>query len=136
MVPGANATDRVSRPFSDYNWAPRWKATANLGWNTGAIRANVAGRFIGKYRDYEPLADGTYLNLGSFWVCDANIRFDAGKSLASGNSWLSGTYVELGAVNLFNNLPQFSNTLAGTGFDGTQADLRGRFLYGKIGFKW
>jgi iron complex outermembrane receptor protein len=125
LVPGAPPTDRDSIANLDLNWAPRWKGILGLGYSRGPIVAQIAGRYIGRYRDYLPLLDGDYQTLGNFWLWDANARFNFTKR----------SYFEIGGINLFNTLPQFSNN-GGTGFDGTQADLRGRFLYGKLGTRF
>lgn len=125
LVPGAPPTDRDSIANLDLNWAPRWKGTLGISYSRGPIVAAVSGRYIGKYRDYLPLVDGDFQTLGDFWLWDANVRFNFSKR----------AYIELGGINLFNTLPQFSNN-GGTGFDGTQADIRGRFLYGKLGTRF
>jgi iron complex outermembrane receptor protein len=125
LIPGIPPTDRDSIANLDFNWAPRWKGILALNYSRSSVVAHLSGRYVGKYRDYEPLLDGRYQTLGNFWLCDANVRFEL----------LKRAYIEIGGVNIFNTLPQFSNN-GGTGFDGTQADLRGRFLYGRIGTKW
>jgi outer membrane receptor protein involved in Fe transport len=118
-------TDRDSIANLDLNWAPRWKGILAVTYSRGPVVAHLSGRYVGKYRDYEPLLDGDYQTLGNFWLWDANVRLDLNRR----------AYLEIGGVNIFNTLPQFSNN-GGTGFDGTQADLRGRFVYGRIGAKW
>jgi iron complex outermembrane receptor protein len=125
LVPGAPPTDRDSIANLDFNWAPRWKGILAVTYSRGPVVAHLSGRYVGKYRDYEPLLDGDYQTLGNFWLWDANLRLDLNRR----------AYLEIGGVNIFNTLPQFSNN-GGTGFDGTQADLRGRFVYGRIGAKW
>jgi iron complex outermembrane receptor protein len=125
LVPDAPPTDRDSIANLDLNWAPRWKGILGISYSRGPIVAVVSGRYIGKYRDYLPLVDGDFQTLGNFWLWDANVRFNFSKR----------AYIEIGGINLFNTLPQFSNN-GGTGFDGTQADIRGRFLYGKLGTRF
>ena len=67
---------------------------------------------------------------------DANFRFAFGQFLSADN-WLRGAYAELGAVNLFNTLPQFSMYNGGVvGYDPTQGDIRGRFVHAQFGIKW
>jgi len=67
---GRTRNDRVSTANTDFNWAPRWKATAALGWKLGPYLVDVGGRYLGRYRDYSPLVNGTYQQLGSsgFWM--------------------------------------------------------------------
>jgi iron complex outermembrane receptor protein len=125
LTPGVPPTDRDSIANLDFNWAPRWKGILAVTYSRGPVVAHLSGRYVGKYRDYEPLLDGDYQTLGNFWLWDANVHLDLTRR----------AYVEIGGVNLFNTLPQFSNN-GGTGFDGTQADLRGRYLYGKVGTRF
>jgi iron complex outermembrane receptor protein len=137
LLPGTPPVDRVSSASDDLNWAPRWKGTAALGWTLGPYTANLDGRYVGKYRDYDPLPNGSYLTLGNFWLCDANFRYAVGHALAPQEPWTQDLYLEVGGVNLFNTMPQFSNLAGGfAGYDPTQADIRGRFLYVRMGAKW
>jgi len=128
FTPNAPAVERAGIASDDGNWAPKWKGSVSLGWKLGDYAAAIDGRYIGRYQDY----DSTQ-TIGNFWLCDANVRYSIGRALAP-KGRLAGTFVELGAVNLFNRLPQFSNFQEGTeGFDPAQADLRGRFLYVRLG---
>lgn len=95
---------------------------------------DVTGRYVGKYQDYDPGANGQYLTLGNFWLFDVNARYALGKQFAQNNRFLKNTYLEVGAVNVLNASPQYSND--GAGYDPLEADLRGRFTYAKIGIKW
>jgi len=127
--PGQPSTGRVSLANDDANWTPRWKATAAIEMTKEAWDAAVAGRYTGRYRDYDPLVSHTYLTLGNIWYCDANLRYRL-DSLSPGSQWLRNSAIEIGGVNIFNRLPQFSNMFSGAyGFDILQADVRGRFLY-------
>jgi hypothetical protein len=133
FLPGTSPVDRTSIANDDGNWAPRWRATAALGWSLGSYSATFDGRYVGRYQDY----DSTNHVIGNFWICDANFRFRIGQAIAPNNAWIKGTYVEVGGVNIFNTLPQFSNYFFDTtGYDAAQADIRGRFLYVKFGGKW
>ncbi len=129
LVAGAPARDRVSKADVG-GWAPRLKGTVALGWNFGPYTVNIDGRFVSRYQDY-----GTRREIGNFWLFDANFRYMIGKALGIAHPLLKGTYVELGAVNIANTLPQYSNFNRFLGYDPTQADIRGRFLYLQLGMK-
>jgi outer membrane receptor protein involved in Fe transport len=130
LVPGAAPTDRDSLANDDGNWAPRWKINTALEWLQGPFALHLAGRYVGKYRDYDALPSGEFRDLGNYWLIDSNLRWSAGKH----EGWLNGAYVELGAVNLFNRAPQFSNYQFGiVGYDPAQYDLRGRVVYLRAG---
>jgi iron complex outermembrane recepter protein len=136
LIPGAPPIESAGAANDDGNWAPKWKGTIALGWSRGPFKANVAGRYTGIYRDYDPLSNGTYQMLGNFWLTDINLRLDLGRALNLSANWLTKSYLELGAVNVFDTKPQFSTY--GGGFEGVdffQADLRGRFVYAKFGVK-
>jgi len=137
LVPGSTPVDRDSVANIDGNFAPRWKGTVALGWKLGPYSANIDGRYVGRYSDYQPLANGTTLTLGNIWLCDANFRYNVGQAIAPNSEMLRGFYVELGGVNLLNRQPQFSAFSFGQlGYDPSQADIRGRFLHGQLGLKW
>lgn len=130
LVAGGPVLDAAGRA-QGVAWAPRWKGSAQLAWERRDLSASIAGRYVGSYVDY----DGQR-TLGNFWIFDTNLRLKAGESLASSNQLLRRSYVEFGAVNLFNELPQYSSFGGLVGYDPTQADIRGRFLYARLGMKW
>jgi iron complex outermembrane recepter protein len=129
LTPSAPATNRVSIANDDGNFAPRWKGAATIAWSLGPYSARVGGRYVGRYQDYDVTTE-----IGNFWLCDANFRY----SLTLHSQSLPNTaFVEIGGVNVFNRLPQYSNFQGGAfGYDPTQADIRGRFLYAQLGVKW
>jgi len=131
LTPGSPALDSLSRAQDSGNWAPRWKGTVALQWKRGVYSANVDGRYIGRYQDYDSTRQ-----IGNFWLCDANFRYAIGNAFMPNSDWAKGAYIEVGAVNLFNSLPQFSNYDADfLGYDPTQADIRGRFIYASFSVK-
>jgi iron complex outermembrane receptor protein len=132
LTPGAPIVDATSKAQDNGNFAPRWKGTVAVGWELGPYTANVAGRYIGEYQDYDSTT-----KIGNFWFCDANFRYAIGNVLADNNQWMKGSYIEIGGVNLFNKLPEYSNFVFGLiGYDPAEADIRGRFLYMQAGVRW
>jgi iron complex outermembrane receptor protein len=132
LTPNTASNSRVSEANDDGNFAPRWKGTAALGWKLGPYTASVSGRYVGKYQDYDSTRE-----IGNFWLCDANFRYALGSAIVPNNDQLRKMYVELGGVNVFNRLPQFSNYAFGTvGYDPAEADIRGRFLYVQVGIRF
>jgi iron complex outermembrane recepter protein len=113
-------------------YAPRWKGNLSLGWKSGVYSASLLGRYTGRYRDYQAFVPSTY-ELGNFWLLDANLHIALGEYLGKDVRWLAGAFVEVGGVNILNRLPQYSANF--TGFDYTQGDIRGRFLYARVGVK-
>ena len=134
--PGQPATDRVSRANDDGNWAPRWKGRLGLEASRDRWSGWLAGRFTGTYRDYDRLLNGTYLTLGDIWYMDASLKYRLG-TVVGDHPWSPKFTVEIGAVNLLDQEPQFSNQFHGAyGFDTLQADMRGRFGYVEIHAEW
>jgi iron complex outermembrane receptor protein len=135
LIPGAAPVSGVSQAigYTGIGWAPRWKGVAAMAWKSGSLSANLAGRYTGRYRDYQDFAPNSN-ELGNFWLFDLNIRYDLGKTLISGNSPLESAYVALGAVNLFDRAPRFSYDFVP--YDPTQYDIRGRFVYTQFGIRW
>jgi len=137
LNPTVGVVDYLGNANNDI-WVPRWRATLSLDWRLNAWSAGLIGRYVGNYRDYNPLSNGRYQRLGDFWVWDANLRWDVGRGLAlQERSWLSSSYVSLGAVNLFDHEPEFAATTSpGYGWDGAQNDIRGRYAYIELGLKF
>jgi iron complex outermembrane receptor protein len=128
LIPGTPATNRTSRANDDGNFAPRWKATAGLGWSFGPYAVNVDGRYVGHYQDYDSANE-----IGNFWLYDGHFSYAIGQALSPNNRWLKDASIVLGGVNIFNTLPQFSNFDFGHfGYDPAEGDIRGRFLYIQI----
>ncbi len=131
LTPNVAATNSLSQAQDSGNWSPRWKGAATLNWERAVYVASLTGRYVGKYQDY----DSTHL-IGNFWLCDANFRYSVGNAFSGKDGWFKGAYLEVGAANLFNKLPEYSNYLSGTvGYDPTQSDIRGRFLYAQMGIR-
>jgi len=133
LVPGSPLISYVSQATLTPGFAPRWKGTSTLGWKLGSLSASVAGRYLGRYKDYQVAVPNSN-ELGNSWIFDLNVRYEMGRSLASGNRWLTGAYAALGAVNLFDKPPPFSYYYAP--YDPTEYDIRGRSVYAQLGVKW
>lgn len=120
----------VSQAVAAPGWAPRWKGNLSLSWEKGSWSASTTGRYISSYNDYVAYAAGLPLphELGNFWLFDANVRFDIGRSLAEHNRWLRNSSVAVGGTNIFNRPPQFSY-YAHAGYDISQGDILGRMIY-------
>jgi len=129
LAPGTPPSNGLAIAQDSGNWSPRWKITTALNWSTGPYAFHVDGRYVGTYQDYDSTR-----TIGNFWLFDANLRYEIGQALLSQAGLVDEAYLEVGAVNAFDALPQFSNFGFGFhGFDPTQADIRGRFLYVRLG---
>jgi iron complex outermembrane receptor protein len=134
ILPATPAIDGLSQATSiGVGWAPRWKGTAALAWKQGPLSMNLAGRYIGRYLDYQDFVPNTH-EIGNTWIFDFNARYEVGQALASTNPWLARSYVAFGAVNLLNKTPPFSYTLFN--YDPSEYDVRGRFLHLTAGVRF
>jgi iron complex outermembrane receptor protein len=131
LQPGLPPVDGASKAQMSGNWAPRWKGIAALGWTLGPLSANIDGRYVGHYIDYDGIRE-----LGNFWLYDAHFRYDLGQRFSANDRWLHGMYLEVGGVNVLNKQPQYSNFSFFLGYDPQQADLQGRVIYGQLGVKF
>lgn len=132
LTPGAPSIESVSIGEDDGAWAPRWKGVIGLNWNEGSLTAHADGRYTSSYYDY----DSTTRLIGNFWIFDTSLRWNMGESLGLSNA-LRGGNVEVGATNLFNRAPQFSNyDFDFYGYDAAQMSILGRSLYFKVGVSW
>jgi len=133
IKPGTSAVSYLGQAnLFGTGFAPRWKGNVGLGWQQGLFVATVAGRYIGRYNDYQDFGPNSH-TLGDTWSFDANLRIALAGAFAPGSRWLTGSYLEIGSVNLFNKLPQLS--YGNSGYDPNEADIRGRFLYARLGIK-
>jgi iron complex outermembrane receptor protein len=135
LAPGLPPVSYVSQAtyISSLGFAPRWKGTAALAWKRGAFGASVAGRYIGRYKDYQDFTPNTN-ELGNYWTYDASAHVDIGKGAGRERRWLPALSIAVGAVNLFDKSPPFS--FNGSGYDAAEYDIRGRYLYAQISAKF
>jgi len=133
--PDQPLVDRLGTATFADAWAPRWKGAAGVGWNRGPFSASLSGRYLGRYLDYQPPANGHHL--GGFVLWDAYARYDLGRDLFAQNRFAKNTYVAIAATNLFDRPPQYSNAVFGfIGYDPVQADLLGRLVTITLGAAW
>lgn len=124
----------MSQAATSPGFAPRWKGVTSLAWERGNLSASFTGRYVGSYNDYTSFIGTQPHELGDFWLCDATLRYDLPAG-AMGPGAVEKAYIALGGVNVFNNLPQFSYFRL-TGYDFSQSDIRGRFLYAQLGLRF
>jgi hypothetical protein len=123
LTPGSPAVNAVSQAQDTNTWAPRWKGSVGLVWSMADLTINGIGRYVGSYQDYDSTR-----RIGNFWYFDLNAKYTLPKST------FGTAFIELGAINLFDRLPQVSRYQFGfVGYDPAQADIRGRVLYVRLG---
>ena len=134
LTPNLPADDGLSlATFNGVGWAPRWKGTASVAWKRGLLSANVAGRFVGRYLDYQDFVPNSN-EIASTWVFDVSARAEIGETFASTVPFAKNAYVSIAAVNLLNKIPQFSYNPAWYVFQ--ESDIRGRYLRLSVGSRF
>lgn len=133
IIPGAGAAQRAGKA-NTAGYAPKWKLQTSLAWSTDYVDALMVGNYVGSYRDYAP----SQRSLGKYWTVDANARIAIGHLFRPGDARLEQTYLTVGARNLFDNLPVYSafSPSGSVGFDPTQYDIIGRYLYVQLGVRF
>ncbi len=127
LTPGQPAVNGVSRAQDTGDWAPRWKGALGIDFSNNYLSAHYDERYTGTYQDYDSTRD-----IGNFLIADASIKLHL-STIFPDKVPLSGFDLTVGAVNLFNISPQFSNFgYDNTGYDPAQADIRGRYLYARL----
>ncbi len=137
VTPQAPLQDRLSKGNTDA-WAPRWKGTASLGWSLQDYSATISANYVSSYQDYSRLPTGQYLQLGNFWRANLYSKKEFTNPFGGFGHAPKAGYVALGVNNLFDRMPRFS---AGGGFgllgyDPSEYDILGRFIYINAGVRW
>ncbi len=105
---------------------PRWKHIANVTWDYGPWLASVTQNFQAAYEDLPSNITGQTRRVGVYETFDVQ-----GSYLGFKNTSLT-----LGVKNVFDKDPPYSNVGGAvyfqSGYDASYADVRGRFVYGKV----
>jgi iron complex outermembrane receptor protein len=105
---------------------PRWHHFATLTWERGPYEIVVTHNYQSPYQDLASTISGVTREVSSYSPIDLQATY----------SGLPHTRIALGARNLFNKAPPYSN-VGGTnyfqeGYDPGYSDPRGRFVYGTL----
>ena len=133
LQPGQPTVSNLGQASTQIGFSPRWKGTISLDWESRPVRGQHRRKVYRIYNDYRGFAPTPH-NIGNFWLIDGRVRWHLGDALSGGPGVVGGSYVEIGGVNLFNELPKPSYYYFQ--FDSAEADIRGRFLYIQVGTKF
>jgi len=108
---------------------PEWRTVGTLSWKFGSVGATTTATFTPSYRDsdfsmgvLDRRIDSQTLVDVQTWV---NLSF-------AGNALLDRSKITFGVRNVFDRTPTFANAGGVLGYDVSQADLTGRFIYMRI----
>lgn len=132
-LPNSPPVERVGR----YNTAgsiPEWRLTGTLAWDGPVFGGTVAGRYIASYADANVSNVPNGDRVPSQFYLDLQARVNLDRLFQSEGFILSGLSWRVGVINAFDRTPSYSLSGAqqGVGYDLSQGDIRGRFLYTSI----
>jgi outer membrane receptor protein involved in Fe transport len=117
--------DRAGKGDQPRSTYPHWKGQASLRWSDGPAALMWRARYIGSSTDMvNPVKDAT---------TRAIVYHDLEASYALGRY---ATDVTVGMNNIFDTMPPASYANAPINFDIYTYDVRGRFLYVKVGARF
>jgi iron complex outermembrane receptor protein len=114
---------------------PRWRAVAALNWNRESFGITSSVRYVPSYDDVVFFGVRNGRRVASQAIVDAQLSIDLGQ-VAVGRSPWNGFELRVGAFNVFDEEPPFTEMALFSGYDVTQADLRQRFAYVKLSKKF
>lgn len=104
----------------------KWRAVAEFGWQRGTAGASMSARYVPAYDDaIGGFRTGRRIPSQAIFDVQASIGLD---ELGAGESMWRGLAFTAGALNLFDDHAPFAQVSA-SGFDMSQGDLKGRFIY-------
>lgn len=108
---------------------PEWRIVGTLGWKFGEFGLSTTTTYTPSYQDADSLMGPLDRRLSSRALVD----LQAWLELESGsNALLDGSTLTLGARNVFDEEPDFSKAGANVGYDYSQGELTGRFMYFRL----
>lgn len=119
-------THNVGR-YADEGVIFRWKTNFNVGWNLGAWNATLGSTYLSGYTDMYTNDDDSNHHVASQILWNGSV----------GYSWKKTLDVTIGARNLFNKKPPYSNqdSKFQTGYDPRYSDVIGRVVFLNMTYK-
>ena len=110
---------------------PRLRGTLSLPYSIHGYELAPILRYISAYRDVNAAGVKINSSVASQTLLDLQATLDAQTAFGEG-IWSKGLTLRVGAVNLINKRPPFSQVGTVFGYDYSEGDIRGRFIYGSI----
>jgi iron complex outermembrane receptor protein len=126
---GALPLDRVGIANSQ-GTIPQWRAVGSVAWKHGDLGVSTTTTFVPSYQDSDWWTGPLDRRIGSQVLVDVQTWLDL---RAEGfMDFVDGSTLTLGARNVFDDRPEFANAGGSEGYDISQNDLIGRFIYFRI----
>ncbi len=114
---------------------PRLRGTLSLPYGFNGYELAPILRYISSYKDVNALGLPSGTSVSSQTLVDLQATLDAQEAFGQ-RIWSKGLTLRAGAVNLLNKRPPFAQVGTVLGYDYSQGDIRGRFIYGSIEYKF
>ncbi len=124
LRPGASPTEEVGHA-NRAGYPVKLKGNTGLQWSKQGWSASLLARYLHGYLDYDAIR-----HMPSQWWYDMQAGYDFGAARDSA----TGFSVNVGVINASNNQGTFSNNFSG--YDFQQADVRGRYFYASLKYKF
>ncbi|HEY0686246.1 MAG TPA: TonB-dependent receptor [Steroidobacter sp.] len=108
---------------------PQWRVVGTMGGRLGAFGASTTATFTPSYQDADVWTGPLDRRIRSRVLVDLQAWMDLD---ILGTALLDDATVMLGARNVFDVAPEFANAGAAFGYDVSQNDLIGRFIYFRL----
>jgi iron complex outermembrane receptor protein len=108
----------------------RWRHIATALWEYGPYNLSFTQNYSSGYADFVSNLTGAPRDVGAYETFDVQTQYTGVKNLT----------LTLGMKNIMDRDPPFSNIGVNgqfqAGYDASYADVRGRFIYGRISYKF
>lgn len=124
LSPGASPSEEVGHA-NRAGYPVKLKGNTGLQWSKKGWTASLLARYLHGYLDYDAIR-----HMPSQWWYDMQAGYDFGAARDSD----TGFSVNVGVINASNNQGRFSNNFSG--YDFQQDDVRGRYFYATVKYKF
>lgn len=108
---------------------PEWRVVGSVGWKLGDFGLSTTTTFTSSYQDADLERGPLDRRLSSRTVVDLQAWMDLH---IEGNALLDESTLTFGARNVLDEEPEFANAGVYLGYDFSQGDLTGRFVYFRL----
>lgn len=129
-LPGVLPLSAVNKARSVYGTIPRWRSTASVAVQTNNAELAVLTTWIPEYDDATPFGEPNGRRIGPRTLVDVHAAVNM-NAITEG-TFGEGTWLHLGAKNVFNRMPDPAAVGGPLGYDVTQFDLIGRQWFLKL----
>lgn len=127
-LPGTQSVERVGLA-SLLGTIPNWRGSTALTWSVDALSATTVLRYISAYHDFNVLTNARNGRRRSAQVLldiQAEWRFPGNSNYAA---LVRDLTLSAGATNVLDRMSPFAEVGIDSGYDVSQGDLKGRFVY-------